>query len=130
VGGAIVQFVRGAAPQLRVANVIASSTPTTVTADVYVTGPLDTFQVMTVSPVQVGTITLTPAPPGLVVRGTQFISANGQPVLWYGINADPFETAADMADLKEQTGSTIVRIPTSECMWMSWSADYVPGYRQ
>ena len=130
VGGAVVQFVGGAAPQLRVANIIASSTPTTVTADVYVTGPLDTFQVMTVSPVQVGTITLTPAPPGLVVRGTQFISANGQPVLWYGINADPFETAADMADLKEQTGSTIVRIPTSECMWMSWSADYVPGYRQ
>src|SRR5581483_8023207 len=50
VPGAVVEYVKGQAPLVRVATFRATSTGTAVTADVRVTGPTDVFVVMTNAP--------------------------------------------------------------------------------
>lgn len=128
--GVLVQLVHGVAPQLRVASFHASPTGTVVSASVYVADPQDRFQVATTAPATVGALTLTPAPASYVVRGTTFLDASGQPIVWHGLNLSPYATASDIPATVAQTRANLVRVPVSECMWMTWSANYVPTYRQ
>ena len=130
VPGVIVQYAGGAGPALRVAVFNATPAGNTVRAGVRSNGLTDVFQVITFLPVAASPLTTGATTLGTVVRGTSFIGPNGAAQTWHGINTDPYVQVADIVGLHNTTAANLVRIPVSECMWLPWSASYVPTYRQ
>jgi hypothetical protein len=130
VSGVVVQRMGGQGPLLRVATFTATRQGTSVTADLRSSGSSDTFQVITADAAKATNAAVTRTTLGMVARGTQFIRQDGSPVVWHGINADPWMTVTDVADLHRTTAVNLVRIPVSECVWMSWSTSYRPFYKQ
>jgi hypothetical protein len=71
----------------------------------------------------------------LHTSGNQILDANGNPVLFHGVNLNGLEASAaasgvtyDAVEQAKAWGANFVRVPLGEQFWLSSNCDYVPSY--
>ena len=117
--GVIAQQIGGSGPLLRTAEFFATTSPTTVTAQVRVAGPSDVFSPVGDSATAIWTsATLTAANWSYLVRGQSITSPGGAGVAWHGVNAHLSMTDQDYANLATTyPQAKAVRIFVNEECW-------------
>ena len=129
-GGTAARFLQvrgGSSAGERVVNFHAGPTGSDVTAQVRTAGPADRFWVITYGYSVMGTITLTAAAWGYLVRGTAMTSPGGAAVTLHGVNS---EDPTPLWALYNWTKANAVRVNVSECRWMSYYTASSAAYRQ
>lgn len=129
VAGTVIQYVGGGATWQQIATFHAIPQGSRVTVWVRASGAQDVFQVYSSVPTTITAATFVATHFNILVRGTQFTAPSGMPSVWHGMNTDPWVSPTDIVGYHQDTRANIVRIPVSECKWMSWSGAYVSGYR-
>jgi Cellulase (glycosyl hydrolase family 5) len=117
--GEIAQQLGGTGTLLRTAEFAGSTTPQTVTAEVRVSGPADTFAPVTAGVYTTVTgMTLTPASWSYLARGPYLTTAGSANVTWHGINNDPAMRDQDYTNVAVKYPKvSIDRIMITETCW-------------
>jgi hypothetical protein len=133
VNGLVAQYVGGGTQWDRVVDFRAGQAAKTISAEVRISGPADTFVPYGFfGPLAATNLTLAPAHWGFVSRGPDIVDASGAKVIWHGVNANPsWSIPATVDQLHAATRASIVRVPVYEQQWLPFfTAEYTVGYRQ